>query len=157
MANRPGSAVLLLAVSAVVGSSLLLVRDRELNAVVVAESALLGLAYTLTVYLIWADDAGEGVAKLAAACWILGCLGWALVPVVQRARGGAQAAPAPAPDQTVADDQVVAESKGVELVATSRPVAGDFMIESGPSGLLVHSGSGTVALPPGRRLAVRKR
>ena len=28
------------------------------------------------------------------------------------------------------------------------------MIESGPSGLLVHSGSGTVALPPGRRLAV---
>jgi hypothetical protein len=138
-ARWAGTSVVVLCAAAVIGSSVLLLRHRDLHWLVIAEGMALGVAVVATFTLIWVHDAGDGTARLCAAGWILAVLGWLLVPVLQRSRS----VEAPAP--VVSDERVIATLADVDLVVTSHPQPGDLVVR------------GVSELTPGERIALRLR
>jgi hypothetical protein len=75
----------LLPVALVAATGRLILRDRRLLAVFYADCVALALATGLTLSAIWGEDVGDGGAQLTAVLWVLAVLGWAIVPLVQRA------------------------------------------------------------------------
>src|SRR5262249_5199789 len=92
-----------------VATSLLLLRGATLLGLVAGEALALGLGSLIAIGGIWSEDLSEGAAKADAVFWILGVLGWLLVPVLQRFTSAGQA---------TAADRVLADLDGGELVAT---------------------------------------
>jgi hypothetical protein len=132
------TAVTVLAAAGVIGSSLLLYRNPGLAWLVWSEAAALAVALGSTLALIWVHDAGNGVAKVAAACWILAVLGWGLVPVLQHSSAAGAASEADA-------ERVVATLADVDLVVTRHPRQDDLVV------------SGVSRLAPGENVALRLR
>ena len=61
-----------------------------------------------TITAIWTEPDNTTWAKLLAAAWILAALGWFLLPVLQRYTAAVVSA----------EDRVLGELDGIELVAT---------------------------------------
>jgi hypothetical protein len=119
-----GTALVLIVASLLVATSLLLLRGRALLVLVVAEAAALGVAALIVIAAIWSDDMSGGAAKADAVFWILGVLGWLLVPVLQRFTAAGV-------EPSVV--RVLGELDGVELVASRGPIEG-VRVESPTSG-----------------------
>jgi hypothetical protein len=132
LARWAGTALVLVVVCLLVATSLLLLRDGKLLVVVAAEALALAIAALITIGGIWSDDLSAGAAKADAVFWILGVLGWILVPVLQRFTDSGASADAV---------RVLAELDGVELVASRLPVDG---VRAGSPG-------------PGEQLSLRRR
>jgi hypothetical protein len=138
-ARWAGTALAVLLVAGIIGSSLLMYRNRAFGWLVWGEAAALAVALAATLALIWADDAGGGTAKLAVACWIVSVLGWVLVPVLQRS----SATTSPAAQARA--DRILATLAGVDLVVTPHPRQGDLVV------------TGVSELYPGEQVALRRR
>jgi hypothetical protein len=111
-------------------TSLLLVRHERIAGLAAACGAFASGAALLTVVGIWSEADGDTLVKVDAALWILAALAYFLVPVVQRFTSARA---------VVADERVLAELDGVELVAT-------------------RSGNGLeLRLAPNERLLLRRR
>jgi hypothetical protein len=128
--NRVAGTAALALVATLLGTTqLVLHRGEHAWAVLVTWTALL-LAFFTTSVGIWGEPAGDGVWKTAGSCWIVGVMGWILLPVLQRFTAAATAG---------AGLRVLAALDGVELVAT-------------------HANEGIVVdLRPGERLLLRRR
>jgi uncharacterized membrane protein YvlD (DUF360 family) len=101
--------------------------------------AALTVAAFLTGVAIWSGDAGSDLGKAIAAFWILGVLGWFLVPVLQRLAGTAgDTTSEPAPERTIAT------LDGVDVLVTAKPAEGDVWIDG-------------KAATPGEFLVLRRR
>jgi hypothetical protein len=137
MGRWAGTAIVVLVASGVIGSSLLMHRSAAFTWLVWGEAAALAAAVAITLLLIWADNSGDGAAKLAVACWILAILGWVLIPVLQRS-----SPPAAAPR---VGEQILATLADVDLVITSDPQQGDLVVR------------GFSQLDPGEHVALRLR
>jgi hypothetical protein len=126
------SSVLALLAGLIATTGLLLARRPALAALAGGAGALAGLAATLSIAGIWAENDGDGFVKTLAVLWILTLLAYFLVPVLQRfTYAGA------APDEA----RVLASLGDVELVATR--AADGRAIDP--------------RLQPGERLALRRR
>jgi hypothetical protein len=128
--NKVAGVAALALVATLLGTTqLVLHRGEHAWAVLVTWTALL-LAFFTTSVGIWGEPAGDGVWKTAGSCWIVGVMGWILLPVLQRFTAAATAG---------AGLRVLAALDGVELVAT-------------------HANEGIVVdLRPGERLLLRRR
>jgi hypothetical protein len=78
-----------LAAELVVTTARLLVGTRRLLPLFAATAACVGVATGLTVVAIWRDRAGSGAARAIGAFWILGVLGYLLIPVARRLKSSA--------------------------------------------------------------------
>jgi hypothetical protein len=121
--------VLALVAAAMATTARLLARMPHAIRLAAGAGLLAGAAATVSVVAVWQDDPGDGIGKTIAALWIVATLAYLLVPVLQRFT--AAAAPA--------DERVLAEMDGVELVATR---AREGM---------------SIDLVPGERLLLRRR
>jgi hypothetical protein len=130
LAKAAGTAALVLVATLLVATLLLRYRG-DLAVVVAIAGAALSFAALVSSIGIWEDGGDDGLWKVAGSLWIVGGVGWLLLPVLQRFAD----ASAPA----AADERLVAELDGVELVATRSA-----------EGL-------TLALRPGERLLLRRR
>jgi hypothetical protein len=128
--NKVAGVAALALVATLLGTTqLVLHRGEHAWAVLVTWTALL-LAFFATSVGIWGEPAGDGLWKTAGSCWIVGVMGWILLPVLQRFTAAATAG---------AGLRVLAALDGVELVAT-------------------HANEGIVVdLRPGERLLLRRR
>jgi hypothetical protein len=128
--NKVAGVAALALVATLLGTTqLVLHRGEHAWAVLVTWTALL-LAFFTTSVGIWGEPAGDGLWKTAGSCWIVGVMGWILLPVLQRFTAAATAG---------AGLRVLAALDGVELVAT-------------------HANEGIVVdLRPGERLLLRRR
>ena len=124
------SAAVVLLACLLATTSLLLVRNERLVGLAAACAVFASGAALLTLVGIWSEAAGDTLVKLDAALWILAALAYFLVPVVQRFTSA---------QPVVADERVLAELDGVELVVTRSA-----------SGLEAH-------LAPDERLLLRRR
>jgi hypothetical protein len=115
-----GTALVLVVACLLVVTSLLLLRGRALLVVVAGEAVALGIASLIVINGIWSDDLSDGAAKADAVFWILGVLGWLLIPVLQRFTGAGVESSAVRSSAV----RVLAELDGVELVASRGPVEG---------------------------------
>ena len=127
LAKVAGTAALALVATLIGTTQLVLHRGGHVWVVVLTWAGVL-LAFLLSTSALWSDGSAE-TWKVAASCWIVGAMGWLLLPVLQRFT----AAGVPS------GDRVLVTLDDVELVATR---------SSG--GLAVH-------LAPGERLVLRKR
>jgi hypothetical protein len=116
-----GTALVLTVACLLVATSLLLLRGPALLVLVAGEALALAIASLIVIAAIWSDDMSGGAAKADAVFWILGVLGWLLVPILQRfGSAGAPPAAVGAPSPV----RVLGELDGVELVASRDPVEG---------------------------------
>ena len=118
-----GTALVLTVACLLVATSLLLLRGQALLVLVAGEAVALAIAALIVIAAIWSDDMSGGAAKADAVFWILGVLGWLLVPILQRF-GSAGAPPAAATGARSSAVRVLAELDGVQLVASRGPVEG---------------------------------
>ena len=130
LANAAGTSALVLIATLLMATLLLRYRG-DLAAVVLLSCVALLLAATTTSIGLWQERSSDGIWKVAGSLWIVGGVGWLLLPLLQRF---SDAAPAPPVEQ-----RVIAELDGVEVVATRW--AGGLEIE----------------LDPGERLLLRRR
>jgi hypothetical protein len=128
LAKAAGTAAIALTAT-LLGTTQLVLHAGNLRAIVIGTWLALALAFGLTTIGLWAES-DAGVWKAAGTLWILGLLGWLLVPVLQRfTAAGASAT----------DVRILASLEDVELVA-------------------IRSGQGLdVRLAAGERLALRRR
>jgi hypothetical protein len=96
-----------------------LVGRRRLLPLFGATAACIGVAATLTVAVVWREHAGGGTVKAIAAFWILGVLGYLLIPVARRLSAAS----------AVGEPRKVDLTAGVEVGRTHVRVA-----DSSPSG-----------------------
>jgi uncharacterized membrane protein YozB (DUF420 family) len=130
LAKAAGTTALVLIATLLVAT--LLVRFRgDLAVVVVIAGAALSFAALVSSTGIWEDGRDDNLWKVAGSLWIIGGVGWLLLPVLQRL---ADSSVSPA-----AAERLIAELDGVVLVATRSA-----------EGL-------AVALRPGERLLLRRR
>lgn len=123
------SAIIVLLAGLMTSTALLLARRDVLIKLAYASGALATTAAALSVAAIFDDSAGDTLAKVLAAFWILAALAYFLVPVLERFL-------APAGER---GERLLATLGDVELVAT-------------------RSRDGTeVRLAPGERLVLRRR
>jgi hypothetical protein len=124
-----GTAALALAATLLGTTQLVLHQGEHAWVVLVTWTSLL-LAFFTTSVGAWEEPAGDGLWKTAGSCWIVGVMGWILLPVLQRFSAAATAG---------IGLRVLAALDDVELVATQ-------------------SGDGLqVSLRPGERLLLRRR
>jgi hypothetical protein len=133
LARWAGTAIIVLAANLLVVTSLVLLREPRLLIVIFAEAFALGIAALIAIGAVWSDDFSEGAAKADAVFWVLGVLGWLLVPILQRFWN------APATEAGAGAVRVLASLDDVELVATRTEAGLD------------------IRLAPGERLALRRR
>jgi hypothetical protein len=81
------TAFVLVPVALVAATSRLLLRNPRLLPIFAFECVALVLAGGLTIWAIWSEDTGDAAAQLIAVLWVLAALGWAVVPLLQRAGG----------------------------------------------------------------------
>jgi hypothetical protein len=124
-----GTAALALIATLLGTTQLVLHRGAHGWVLLVTWTALLFAFFTTTAG-IWGESSHDGLWKVAGSCWIVGVMGWVLLPVLQRFTAAA----------TVGTElRVLASLDDVELVATQ-------------------SGEGLeVGLRPGERVALRRR
>lgn len=129
LAKWAGTAALVL-IGALLAITQLMLHRGRLVAVVLATWLVVFLAVMATSIGLWSEPSDDGAWKAAGTFWILGVLGWLLLPVLQRfAAAGPPAGSA----------RVLATLDDVELVAT-------------------RSGEGTeVRLASGERVVLRRR
>jgi hypothetical protein len=150
LARWAGTAAVVVPALLVVSTQRLLLRDSRLLFLVYGSALALGLAVLITSIGIWTDDFDDAGWKAAAALWILGVLGWLLVPVLQRLAGTTVAPPADIVEH------VIANLDGVELVVNAEPSAGSLVIESAGGELVLRNPAGAIQLRPGERLVLRR-
>jgi hypothetical protein len=114
LTKSAGTAAIAL-VGVLLASTQLLLHRGRLAAVVVPTWIALFFAVWGTTVGIWAEVDDEGLWKAVGTCWILGVLGWLLVPVLQRYTSAGA---------TASTVRVLAVLDGVELVAARGPVDG---------------------------------
>jgi len=124
-----GTAALALVATLLGTTQLVLHRGEHAWAVLVTWTALL-LAFFTTSAGIWEESAGDGLWKTAGSCWIVGVMGWILLPVLQRFTAAA--------------------TSGTELRVLA--VLDDVELMAAPSGEGLQ-----VSLRPGERLLLRRR
>ncbi len=127
LAKLAGIAAFGLIVTLLATTQLVLHRGGHAWVLLITWSALL-LAFLLSSTGLWREHAGDGLWQAAGSFWIVGVMGWLLLPVVQRFTAAA------APSSEL---RVLASLDGVELVAT-------------------RSGGLDVRLQPGERLVLRR-
>ena len=132
------TALTLLAAMLLATTNRLLLRNSRLLPLWGSTVALLSVATLLTVAAIWNSvGSGSGLVKAIATFWILGILGWFLVPVLQRFTASAR-------PEGPQEERVLAMLDAIEVLATARPREGDISVEP-------------PALAPGERLVLRRR
>ena len=120
------SSALLLGAGLVATTGLLLTRRPALQRLAAVAGGLTTLAVSLTLIPIWRDDdPGNALAKAIGATWILAALAYLLGPILQRWSSVGD---------VEADDRVLGELDGVQLVASRRPEQGLVVSESPRSG-----------------------
>jgi hypothetical protein len=124
-----GTSAIALAATLLGTTQLVLHRGELLWVVLVTWSALLFAAMTTSIG-IWQEHSSDGLWKTAGSCWIVGLMGWLLLPVLQRF----VAAAVPA-----SGARVLAALDDIELVATRSADGLDLQLR------------------PGERLALRRR
>lgn len=129
LAKAAATATLALVATLLATTQLVLHRGEHLWLVIVTGLGLL-LGLVTTSVGIWDETSSDALWKVAGSCWIVGAVGWLLLPVLQRFT----AAGVPAAVGT----RVLASLEDVELVATRT------------GGIEVH-------LEAGERLALRRR
>ena len=135
----------------VLSTQVLLLKDRRLLFLVYGSALSLSLAVLITSLGIWTDGYDDAGWKAAAVLWILGVLGWLLVPVLQRLAGTPVA---PSGDIV---EHVIASLDGVEAVVNGQATEGSIVIESSGGELVVRNPAGAIHLRSGERLVLRKR
>jgi hypothetical protein len=123
------TAALALVTTLLCTTQLVLHRGEHDWVVLVTWTALL-LAFVATSVGLWEESNSEGLWKVAGSCWIVGVMGWVLLPVIQRFTAAASA---------TTELRVLAALDDVELVATRS-----------------HEGL-DLDLRPGERLVLRRR
>ena len=108
-------------------TQLVLHRGQHDWAALVTWTALL-LAFATTSVGIWQEPSGDGLWKVAGSCWIVGVMGWVLLPVLQRFTAAAVVSPGGL--------RVLAALGDVELVATRSGDGLDLQLERGERLLL---------------------
>ena len=151
LARWAGTAAVVVPAVLVVTTQRLLLRDSRLLFLVYGSALALGLAVLITSIGIWTDDFDDAGWKAAAVLWILGVLGWLLVPVLQRLAG---ATVAPSADIV---EHVIATLEGVEVVVNGEVTGGSLVIESAGGELVVRNPAGAIQLRPGERIVLRSR
>lgn len=121
-----GTSALALVVILLVTTQLVLHRGAHTWVVLITWLALL-FAFATTSAGVWDESGGDGLWQLAGSCWIVGVMGWLLLPVVQRF----SAAAAPQGDM-----RVLATLDSVELVATRSGEGRNFQLHPGERLLL---------------------
>jgi hypothetical protein len=130
LAKVAGTSALVLIATLLIATQLLRHRG-DLAVVVLLSSAALALAAIASSIGLWQEHSSDDTWKVAGSLWIVGGVGWLLLPVLQRF---SDASIAPAVEQ-----RVIAELDGVEIIAT-------------------RSGEGLeIELDPGERLVLRRR
>jgi hypothetical protein len=130
LAKIAGTSALALIAMLLVATQLLRYRG-DLAAVVLPTCVALFLAAITTSIGLWQEHSSDGTWKVAGSLWIVGGVGWLLLPVLQRFSDAATA--------VVVEQRVLAELDGVEIVAT-------------------RSSDGLeIELEPGERLVLRRR
>jgi hypothetical protein len=125
--SRLGTTTLLLLVGQVaVVTQLLLLSNRRLLGLVLATDVLIVVAVGGAITALWTEPDDTLWAKLLAAAWILAALGWFLLPVLQRFTAAGSAA----------EDRVLDQLDGVELVATRAHAGLDVRLARGERLLL---------------------
>jgi hypothetical protein len=122
-----GSAALALIATLLGTTQLVLHRGQHDWAVLVTWTALL-LAFATTSVGIWEETAGDELWKAAGSCWIVGVMGWVLLPVLQRFTAAALV--------PTGELRVLAALGEVELVATRSGAGLDVQLERGERLLL---------------------
>jgi hypothetical protein len=107
-------------------TQLVLHRGRHGWVLLVTWTALL-LAFVATSTGLWEENADDALWKVAGSCWIVGLMGWILLPVLQRFSDAAVGA---------ADLRVLATLDDVELVATRSSQGLDVRLDRGERLLL---------------------
>ena len=123
-----GTAALALVATLLGTTQLVLHRGEHDWAVLVTWTALL-LALVTTSVGVWEENAGDGLWKTAGSCWIVGVMGWVLLPVLQRFTAAATGA---------TELRVLAALDDVELVATRSGQGLDLSLRPGERLLLRH-------------------
>ena len=139
LARPAGTAAIAIVAMLLATTNRLLIRDQRVIPLWGGTVAVLVVATLLTATAIWAEDAGSGLGKAIAAFWILGVLGWFLVPVSQRLT---KAGLVP-PNEPIAE-RVIATLDGVDVLATAKAAEGDVVIDAS-------------AAAPGNQLVLRRR
>ena len=127
LAKLAGTSAFALVVTLLATTQLVLHRGGHAWVLAITWTALL-LAFLMSSAGLWQENGSDGLWQAAGSLWIVGVLGWLLLPIVQRFT--AAAAPS-------GELRVLASLDGVELVAT-------------------RSGGLDVRLQPGERLALRR-
>jgi hypothetical protein len=126
LAKVAGTSALALIATLLCTTQLVLHRGRHGWVVLVTWTALL-LALVATSTGLWQENADDGLWKVAGSCWIVGLMGWILLPVLQRFSDAAVGA---------ADLRVLATLDDVELVATRSSQGLDVRLDRGERLLL---------------------
>ncbi len=113
--GKLGLTATLALVTALLGTTQLVLHRGQLAPLVAGTWLVLALAFVLTIGGIWSEADDAGLWKAAGTFWILGLLGWLLLPVLQRF-STAGVTPGAA--------RVLGMLDGVELVATRDSVEG---------------------------------
>ena len=122
--GKLGGTAALALIATLLGTTQLMLHRGRFTALVAGTWLALWLAFAVTTSGIWAESNGDSLWKAAGTFWILGLLGWLLLPVLQRfSSAGIE----------LAALRVLGELDGVELVASRSPVAG-VAVEAPPAG-----------------------
>jgi hypothetical protein len=151
MGRWAGTAAVVVPAMLVVTTQLLLLRDPRLRFLAWGTAATLGLATALTAAGIWSDEVDDAAWKAVAALWILGVLGWLLVPVLQRLSTTAS------DPRTTLAERVIARLEQVDVVVNGAESEASLVIESPRGELVIRNPSGAIHLRRGERLVVRPR
>jgi hypothetical protein len=127
LTKSAGTAAIAL-VGVLLASTQLLLHRGRLTAVVVPTWIALFLAVWGTTVRIWAEVEDGGLWKAVGSCWILGVLGWLLVPVLQRYTSAGADATAVRVLAVLDDVDLVAGRGPVEGVTADSPESGDTKV-----------------------------
>jgi hypothetical protein len=126
--GKLGLTAALALVTALLGTTQLVLHRGRLVLLVAGTWLVLALALVLTVGGVWSEADDAGLWKAAGTFWILGLLGWLLLPVLQRF-SSAGFAPGAARVLGVLDGvELVATRDSVEGVAVELPARGERLV-----------------------------
>jgi hypothetical protein len=126
--NKIAGTAALALIATLLGTTQLVLHRGEHGWVLLVTWTALLFAFFTTSAGIWDESSEDGLWKVAGSCWIVGVMGWVLLPVLQRFTAAALV--------RAGDLRVLAALSDVELVATRSGAGLDVRLERGERLLL---------------------